>query len=125
MALLFFCSEIMSAPVRRIDEILAPPHSADDFKVQQVPPSDDDSWFYRGEEELNFALQERQKELELYDLKNKNKQKGKESQHSGPSSSTNVDDFDLGAIAKTMHAFVDKVVGHEGAEVPENRSVNC
>ncbi|KAI9165793.1 hypothetical protein LWI28_020574 [Acer negundo] len=115
-------SEMMSAPVKRIDEILALPHSADDFSVQAVPPSDDDSWLYSGEEELNSALQVRQKELELYNLKQKNKQKPKESQdNAGPSTSTNVDDFDLGDIAKTMQAFVQKVSTYKGAEVPENR----
>ncbi|KAK0603902.1 hypothetical protein LWI29_009917 [Acer saccharum] len=117
-------SEMMSAPVKCIDEILALPHSADDFSAQEVPPSDDDSWLYSGEEELNSALQERQNELELYNLKQKNKQKPKESQdNGGPSTSTNVDDFDLGDIAKTMQAFVHKVSSYKGAEVPENRDL--
>ncbi|KAL5753322.1 hypothetical protein ACOSQ2_023829 [Xanthoceras sorbifolium] len=117
-------SEMMSAPVRRIDEILALPLSADDFRVLEVPPSDDDSWLYSGEDELNSALQERQKELELYNLKQKNKQKPKDSEDSGPSSSTNVDDFDLGDIAKSMQAFVHKVSSYKGAEVPENRNLD-
>jgi hypothetical protein len=51
---------MLSAPVRRIDQILALPHLVDDFKGQEVPPFDDDSWLYNGEDELNYALLERQ-----------------------------------------------------------------
>lgn len=111
----------MSAPVRLMDEILALPHSTDDFKGQQIPPSDDDSWLYNGEDELNSALQERQKEMELYDLKQKKKQKSELDQDAGPSSGSNLDDFDLGNISKTMQAFVHEMSTYEGAEVPENR----
>lgn len=114
-------SEILSAPVRRIDEILALPHLADDFKGQEVPPSDDDSWLYNGEDELNSALLERQKELDVYNSKRKKKQKGKED--TGPSSSSNVDEAALGDIAKTMQAFVHKVSSYKGAEVPEDRNL--
>lgn len=116
-------SQMMSAPVRRIDEILALPHSADDFRCQEVPPSDDDSWLYSGEDELNAALQERQNEMDLYNAKHKNKQMPKESQDAGPSSSSNFDDFDLGEMAKAMQAFVDKASSYKGAEVPENRNM--
>lgn len=114
---------MMSAPVRRIDEILALPHSAEDFKGQDVHPSDDDSWLYNGEDELNSALQERQKELELYNSELRDKKKSKESQDTGSSSGKNLDDFDLGGLAKTMQAFVHKVSSYKGAEVPENRLV--
>ncbi|WCJ31995.1 hypothetical protein M5689_013441 [Euphorbia peplus] len=113
-------SEMMSAPVRRIDEILGTPHSADDFENQEIPPSDDDSWLYNGETELNTALQERQKEMDMYNAKSKKKQKSKEQQDAGPSSDA---DFDLGHIAKTMQAFVEKVSGYKGAEVPEDRNL--
>ncbi|ESR39500.1 protein ecdysoneless-like [Citrus sinensis] len=116
-------SEMLSAPVRRIDEILALPHSANDFSSQEVPPSDDDSWLYSGEDELNSTLQEREKELELYNSKLNSKQKSKESQDSGPSSSKDIDDFDPRDIAKTMQAFVRKVSSYKGAEVPENRNL--
>ncbi|KAF2283886.1 hypothetical protein GH714_016897 [Hevea brasiliensis] len=116
-------SELMSAPVRRIDEILAMPHSADDFQSQEVPPSDDDSWLYDGENDLNAALQERQKEMDLYNAKHKKKQKLKEPQDAGPSSDADFGDFDLGDIAKTMQAFVDKMSSYKGAEVPENRNL--
>lgn len=110
---------MLSAPVRRIDEILALPHSANDFSGQEVPPSDDDTWLYNGEEELNSALHERQKEMELYNSKRKKKQIGQED--TGPSSSSNLDEAALGDIAKTMQAFVHKVSSYKGAEVPENR----
>lgn len=116
-------SEMLSAPVRRIDEILALPHSANDFRSQEVPPSDDDSWLYSGEDELNSTLQEREKELELYNSKLKSKQKSNESQDSGSSSSKDIDDFDPRDIAKTMLAFVRKVSSYKGAEVPENRNL--
>lgn len=115
---------MMSAPVRLVDEILALPHSAEDFRGQEVPPSDDDSWLYNGEEDLNYALLERQKELELYNLKHKDKQKMNIPQDAGPSSSSKVDEFDPGEIAKTMQAFVHKVSSYKGAEVPENRLVH-
>ncbi|KAF3439200.1 hypothetical protein FNV43_RR17475 [Rhamnella rubrinervis] len=119
-------SEMMSAPARRTDEILALPHSADDFTGQEVPPSDDDSWLYNGEEDLNSALLERQKELELYNSKHKSKRKSKvqQDEDAGPSSSSKVDEFDPSEIAKTMQAFVQKVSSYEGAEVPENRDLN-
>lgn len=111
----------MSAPVRRIDEILALPYSVDEFKGQEVPPSDPDYWLYNGEEELNSALSERQKEMELFDLKHKNKGKGKKGQDNG----SNADEFNPGDVAKLMRAFVDKVSSFEGAEAPEDRSVHC
>lgn len=117
-------SELMSAPVRRIDEILSLPFSADDFKGQELPPSDDDSWLCNGEDELNAALLERQKEMELYDLKHKKKQKSKEQDFSS-SSTSNLDDYGLGNIAKSMQAFVHKMSSYEGAEVPENRNPNA
>ncbi|XP_061349975.1 protein ecdysoneless homolog [Gastrolobium bilobum] len=115
-------SELMNAPVRRIDEILALPHSVDDFKGQVVPPSDDDSWLYNGEEELNSALMERQKEMELYDLKHKKKGKAKEDQDTGLTSGSNADEFDPGDIAKTMKAFVHTLSSYKGAEAPEDRN---
>ncbi|XP_009795306.1 protein ecdysoneless homolog [Nicotiana tabacum] len=110
-------SDMLSAPVRRIDEILALPESADDFKDQELPPSDDDSWLYDGEDELNAALQERQREMELYNSKKKQKSK----EQDGPSNDS--DNFDLKDISKSMQAFVTKVASYEGAEVPEDRNV--
>ncbi|CAL5349470.1 unnamed protein product [Camellia sinensis] len=115
-------SEMMSAPVRRIDEILALPYSADDFRGQVLPSSDDDSWLYNGEDELNAALLERQKEMELFNSKHNGKQKSKEQQDSGPSFDKNSDDFGLGDIAKSMQAFVHKMSSYKGAEVPGNRT---
>ncbi|KAI9125442.1 hypothetical protein K1719_004058 [Acacia pycnantha] len=113
-------SDLLSAPVRRVDEILALPHSVDDFKDQEVPPSDDDSWLYSGEEELNSALLERQKEMELYDLKHRKKGKGKEQQDADLSSGSNSREFDPGDITKTMQAFVHKMSSYKGAEAPES-----
>ncbi|XP_076882080.1 protein ecdysoneless homolog [Bidens hawaiensis] len=112
-------SEILSAPVRRIDDILSQPFSVDEFNGRDLPPSDDDSWLYNGEDELNAALSERQHEMEYYDMnhkKNKSKEEGV-----GPSSS-NFDDYDLGDIAKSMKEFVDKMSSFEGAEVPADGS---
>ncbi|KAI3426737.1 uncharacterized protein J3R85_009597 [Psidium guajava] len=112
-------SEMMSSPVRCIDEILALPHSLDDFRNQEVPPSDDDSWLYTGEDELNSALLERQKEMELYDAMHGKKKKSKEPSDTGPSNHSN--ECDLSNIAKTMEAFVHKVSSYKGAEVPDQR----
>lgn len=109
--------------MRRIDEILTAPFSANSFKDQELPPSDDDSWLHNGEDELNAALLERQKELELYNMKHKKKQKSKEQQDSGPSSTSNLDEYGFGDIAKSMQEFVHKMSSYEGAEVPGNRLV--
>lgn len=113
-------SEMLGTPVRHIDEILALPYSMDDFKSQKVPPSDDDSWLYGGEEELNSVLVERQREMEIYEEQKKRKQKGKDTVVDDDSSNPNENDFDLGNIAKSMKAFVQKVSSYQGAEVPEN-----
>ncbi|KAG9138494.1 hypothetical protein Leryth_012776 [Lithospermum erythrorhizon] len=113
-------SDTLNAPVRRIDEILALPHSTEDFKGQDLPLSDSDSWLYDGEDELNAALQDRQKEMELYDAKHKKKQKSKEQEDGGPSATNNLDDFNLEEVAKSMQAFVKKISSYEGAEVPED-----
>lgn len=112
---------MMSAPVRRIDEILSSPCSPNDFKDQELPPSDDDSWLYNGEEELSAALLEREKEMEMYNSKDKKIQKSKEQQNAGMSSG---EDHGLGDIANSMKAFVSKMSSYEGAEVPENRFVS-
>lgn len=113
------CSDLMNAPVRRIDEILALPYSVDEFKKQEVPPSDNDSWLYNGEEELNSALMERQKEMELYDSKHKRKGKAKKD----PDADSNADEFDPSDVAKSMQTFVDMVSSYKGAEAPEDRLV--
>ncbi|KAL7135482.1 hypothetical protein ABFS83_11G099900 [Erythranthe nasuta] len=112
--------EVLSVPVRRIDEILALPHSADDFKNQELPPSDDDSWLYGGEDEINAALKDREKEMELYNLKHQKKNKSKEQEEGVSAPKNNLDEYDLGGIAKSMQAFVEKISSYEGAEVPED-----
>lgn len=105
--------DILYAPVQRIDEILSLPHSVDDFKVTEVPPNDDDSWLYNGEDELNSAILERQKEMESYE--SGRRKNGKSRQPEGSN------DFNLGNIAESMQAFVQRISSFEGAEVPENR----
>ncbi|KAL8550204.1 hypothetical protein ACS0TY_008868 [Phlomoides rotata] len=116
-------SEVLSAPVKRIDEVLALPHSADDFMNLELPPSDDDSWLYGGEDELNAALQERQMEMDSYNLKQKNKHKSKDQQEGDSASGNNLDEYDLGGIAKSMQSFIEKISSYEGAEVPEDRNL--
>ncbi|KAL2504499.1 Protein SGT1-like protein [Abeliophyllum distichum] len=101
-------SEMLSSPVRRIDEILALPHSADDLKGQELPPSDDDSWLYGGEDELNAALQERQKEMELYDLK-LSSYKGAEFPQNRKTEDVS---FDVDQFMKDM----ESVMRHRGSE---------
>ena len=61
--------------------------------------------------------------MDLYNEKQKRKQKSKEPQETGPSASSNLDNFDPGDMVKAMHTFVDKVSGYRGAEVPEHRFV--
>lgn len=113
---------MLSAPVRCIDEILSMPHSVDDFKCQEVPPSDDDSWLYGGEDELNAAMIERQKEFEMYEERRKKKDKGKE-KATKISLSTDEGDIDLKDISCTMQVFMRKVSSCQGAEVPGDRLV--
>ncbi|XP_052879799.1 protein ecdysoneless homolog isoform X4 [Gossypium arboreum] len=112
--------EMLNAPVRQIDEILSLPYSADEFKNEDAPPSDDDSWLYSGEDELNSALQDRQKEMELYELK-REKKKSKEQKDTGASSSLKGEDFDLSELVKTMQGFMHKMSSYEGAEVHNDR----
>ncbi|KAK9713171.1 hypothetical protein RND81_06G008600 [Saponaria officinalis] len=96
-----------------IDDILALPHSIDDFKGQEVPSSDDDSWLYGGEEE-NSILTGRQREMELYEEKKKRKQNGKEKVNDAESSIPAENDIDLGDLAKSMKAFMHKVSSYKG-----------
>ncbi|XP_062192210.1 protein ecdysoneless homolog [Phragmites australis] len=111
--------EILSEPVRRIDEILAMPYSADEFKGIDLPPSDNDSWLYGGEDELNAELHERQKEMEEYEAVKKHRKSQKQSVAS--SSISQTDEFKLGEITESMQEFVRKMSSFEGAEVPANR----
>lgn len=113
--------EIMNAPVQRIDEILSLPCSVDDFMGSKLPPNDDDSWLYDGEDELNSAILERQKEMEIYEAERKQR-KDKQRKDTGDGSSSLSCDFNLGDIVETMQAFVQKVSSFEGAEVPPNRN---
>ncbi|PUZ51715.1 hypothetical protein GQ55_6G211000 [Panicum hallii var. hallii] len=110
---------ILSEPVRRIDEILSMPYSADEFKGVDLPPSDGDSWLYGGEEELNAELREREKELEEYEAAKKHRKSQKQSVSGG--SKSQADQFKLGEITESMQDFVRKMSSFEGAEVPANR----
>ncbi|KAJ3677139.1 hypothetical protein LUZ60_002863 [Juncus effusus] len=113
--------EIIGAPVRRIDEILSLPYSSDDFKSIDLPPNDDDSWLYGGEEELDSEILEREREMEEYESKKKNKKEKKKKEDIGESSST-LNEFNLGEIAASMQEFVKKVSSFEGAEVPDDKN---
>lgn len=95
------------------------PYSADEFKGVDLPPSDDDSWLYDGEEELNAELRERQKELEEYEAAKKQRKSQKQS--APGSSKSQTDQFKLGEITESMQEFVRKMSSFEGAEVPMNR----
>lgn len=110
----------MNAPVQRIDEILSMPCSVDDFEGIELPPNDDDSWLYDGEDELNSSILERQKEMESYENERKHR-KDKRQKDTADGSSALPDDFNLGDMVETMQAFVQKVSSFEGAEVPLNR----
>ena len=95
------------------------PYSADEFKGVDLPPSDDDSWLYGGEEELNAELREREKELEEYEAAKKHRKSQKQSVSGG--SKSQADQFKLGEITESMQDFVHKMSSFEGAEVPANR----
>ncbi|RLN05512.1 hypothetical protein C2845_PM13G18860 [Panicum miliaceum] len=92
---------------------------ADEFKGADLPPSDDDSWLYGGEEELNAELREREKELEEYEAAKKHRKSQKQSVSSG--SKSQADHFKLAEITESMQDFVRKMSSFEGAEVPANR----
>ncbi|KAI3908582.1 hypothetical protein MKX01_025576 [Papaver californicum] len=115
-------SEMMRAPARRIDEIFALPHSSEEFKGLDLPPSDSDAWLYDGEDELKLAMLEREKELELYNLQKKKSEKAKECKDADCSAESAVNDSDLGNIVNSMQSFLQKVSSYEGAEVPTNRN---
>lgn len=110
----------MNAPLRRIDEILSLPHSANDFYSSELPPSDDDSWLFGGEDELNAAIAERQNEMELYEVERTNRKSGK---HKLKNDGNNMqsDNFNYKDVAESMQAFIQKLSSFEGAEVPQNR----
>ncbi|KAF3777717.1 ecdysoneless-like protein [Nymphaea thermarum] len=79
---------------------------------------------YNGEEELQSAMLERQKEMDMYELERQKRQKSRKQKGKyvdSPMQSENTDPTDLSDIAKTMKAFVNKVSSYKGAEIPENR----
>ncbi|ONK71217.1 uncharacterized protein A4U43_C04F6090 [Asparagus officinalis] len=115
--------DVMNAPLKRIDDVLALPYSTSDFNCSDLPPSDDDSWLYDGEDELNAAIAERQKEMELYQLKHKNRKSGKQ-ELKNDNLNMQSDDFNFKDVAESMQAFIQKLSSFEGAEVPQNRNLN-
>lgn len=115
--------DMLNAPVRRIDEVLALPSSANDFDCSELPPSDDDSWLYNGEAELNAAIVDRQKEMELYESKHRNRKSGNQKLKNNDLS-MQPDDFNFKDVAQSMQAFIQKLSSFEGAEVPQNRNSN-
>lgn len=112
--------DILNAPVKRIDETLALPCSVSDFNCSELPSSDDDHWLYDGEDELNAAISERQKEMEVYESKHRKNQKA------GAQKEKDIDvqsdEFDFKDVAESMQSFIQKLSSFEGAEVPQNRN---
>ncbi|KAK6923840.1 Ecd family [Dillenia turbinata] len=100
----------MSDPVRRIDEILALPHN------HEIPPLDDDLWLYNGDDELNAAIMERQKETELYESKHKKMQKSKEPSFPAMREPRNLEgvDFYMDRFIKDLESAM-RHPEHEGA----------
>ncbi|MCL7031035.1 hypothetical protein MKW94_030478 [Papaver nudicaule] len=96
-------SEMMSAPVKRIDKICSLSHSSEEFKDLVLPPSDNDAWLYDGEDELKG-------------------QKTKEKNDADRSAENVANHSDISDIVNSMQSFVQKVSSYEGAEVPTNRN---
>ncbi|XP_020587962.1 protein ecdysoneless homolog isoform X2 [Phalaenopsis equestris] len=113
--------DILTAPLKRIDEILTSVYSINDFKDMHIVPPDDDSWLYNGEDELNSAILERQMEMEAYESKHRKEEMVVGEERFGGSSSQ-TKDFNLKDVAESMQAFVRKVSSFEGAEVPDDWS---
>lgn len=113
--------DMLSAPVRKIDEILSLEYSINDFEGKDLPPSDNDSWLYEGEDELNSVISDRQKEMEDYEFERSKQQKSRK-QSTSNTFSAKSDDFNFKDVAESMQAFVHKLSSFEGAEVPENRN---
>lgn len=109
----------MSAPIQRIAEIVALPYSVDDFQRSLDLKSDDDSWLYDGEKDLNVVMQERQKEIDMYESERAAQASRKKSQHKSNGKEKMLhDDFAAEKVAKSMHDFINKISSYEGAELP-------
>lgn len=113
-------SKVMHSPVKCIDEILALPHSSSDFVGLDLPPNDDDTWLYNGEEDLNAAMLERQKEIDSYERERLKRKQSKNPTGTYSTSRETMNDFNPEDVAKNMQAFVDKMSSYEGAEVSGN-----
>ncbi|RZC52870.1 hypothetical protein C5167_021306 [Papaver somniferum] len=122
---IWMASEMMSAPVRCIDEIFALPHSSEEFKCLELHPSDNDAWLYDGEDELKLAMVEREKELELYELKQKKSQKEKEKKDADHPAESAVNDSDLGdinALLKDIESVMGRFGGRDVTDIEEGSS---
>ncbi|KAI3900702.1 hypothetical protein MKW92_003336 [Papaver armeniacum] len=86
-------------------QIFALPHSSEEFKGLDLPPSDNDAWLYDGEVGHGREI-ERVGALRIKAKKDA------------------VNDSDLGDIVNSMQSFVQKVSSYEGAEVPTDRNSN-
>lgn len=113
-------SKVMHSPVKCIDEILALPRSSSDFVGLDLPPNDDDTWLYNGEEDLNAAMLERQKEIDSYERERLKRKQSKNPTGNYSTSRETMNDFNPEDVAKNMQAFVDKMSSYEGAEVSGN-----
>ena len=111
----------MNAPVQRIAEIMALPHSMDDFPRSLEVKSDDDSWLYGGEKDLNTAMQERQREIDMYESERACRASLKKTQQKGSRKKKRTKgDFAAEEVAKSMHDFINKISSYEGAELPSD-----
>lgn len=116
-------SAAMNAPIQRITDILALPHSVHNFPSSQDMKSDDDSWLYNGEDDLKKAMLERQKEIDMYESERASRKKSqpKHNQDSSRGKRTKSN-FCAEEVAKSMHSFINKMSSHEGAEFPSDNA---
>ncbi|KAH7414669.1 hypothetical protein KP509_14G005000 [Ceratopteris richardii] len=108
-------SAAMNAPIQRIAEILLIPSSVEDYSGSDIV-SDDDSWMYNGESELQKAILERQQELEAYECGRELRKKRRGQKVANEEVSLN--EFSGEEVVRSMHTFIDKMSSFEGAEIP-------
>ncbi|KAI5064209.1 hypothetical protein GOP47_0020879 [Adiantum capillus-veneris] len=116
-------SAAMNAPIQRTMEVLALPHSVNDFLSSEDLKSDDDSWLYDGEDELTNALLERQKELDMYERERglRKKNQSQKLPRKLPKEKRIKGNFSGDEVVKNMRAFIDKMSSYEGAELPADK----
>ncbi|MCO5608141.1 hypothetical protein L7F22_062347 [Adiantum nelumboides] len=112
-------SAALNAPIQRIVEVLALPHSVKDFPSSEALKSDDDSWLYSGDNELTKALLERQMELDMYEREKeirKTNQRQKLPRKTPREARTG--NFSGDEVVKNMRDFIENLSSYEGAELP-------